>query len=169
MPTADARNVSYCRWRAPVRRCALALALVAVATNLADELPAIPDVSDDSRPRIAVAVFTAASDADPRDAWVPTALRELLTWRLRRVPGVTAIPTLRQRQALDELAFGSPEAVDAATTARSLGRRTCSPVVARGPRTSSPSHLRSGRSPSPNHPCRKSCCRRPASTRPSTR
>lgn len=47
--------------------------------------------------------FEAQPDGDPRDAWLPVAFEELLTWRLRRVPGLIAIPTVRLYQGRLEL------------------------------------------------------------------
>lgn len=49
--------------------------------------------------RICVAGFTADAAMDERDAWLPVAVEETLAWRLRRVPGVTVVPTIRAFQA----------------------------------------------------------------------
>ncbi len=53
-------------------------------------------------PPLAVVGFEAR-DLAARDAWVPLALEETLTWRLRRVPQLLAIPSVRLHQARDEL------------------------------------------------------------------
>jgi tetratricopeptide (TPR) repeat protein len=58
---------------------------------------------DDPRPVIAVIGFTTPGDGDPRDAWLATAFQEFLARRLRRTPGVVAIPTLRLVQSRNEL------------------------------------------------------------------
>lgn len=55
------------------------------------------------RPRVVVAGFSAPEGGDPRDAWVATALEELLAWRLRRVPALITVPTVRVQQARREL------------------------------------------------------------------
>ena len=53
---------------------------------------------------VAVVGFENAADSDARDHWMPVAFEEILTWRLRRVPGLVAIPTVRLYQARQELA-----------------------------------------------------------------
>jgi tetratricopeptide (TPR) repeat protein len=55
------------------------------------------------RPRIVVAGFTSPEASDPRDAWIATAAEELLAWRLRRVPSLITVPTVRVHQARREL------------------------------------------------------------------
>ncbi len=61
---------------------------------------------------LAVVGFGADETLDARDAWMPTAVAEALAWRLRRVPGLTAIPTIRAHQSRQELAekAGDPPA-----------------------------------------------------------
>jgi tetratricopeptide (TPR) repeat protein/TolB-like protein len=54
-------------------------------------------------PRLAIVDFASPTDGDPRDAWMTTAFEELLSRRLRRVPGLTVIPTVRLYQARREL------------------------------------------------------------------
>lgn len=53
---------------------------------------------------VAVAGFEADPGIDQRDVWLPTAVEETLAWRLRRVPGLTVIPTIRIHQSRRELA-----------------------------------------------------------------
>lgn len=65
--------------------------------------PAAAQQSEAPRP-IAVAGFTMAPDAQPRDAWLAVAVEETLCGRLRRVPGLTVIPTARVYQALRDTA-----------------------------------------------------------------
>jgi len=57
----------------------------------------------DSRPRVAVVGFTVGADADPRDHWTAVAIEELMARRLRRVPGLVVVPTIRLYQGRDEL------------------------------------------------------------------
>ncbi len=109
-----------CRGRRPA---ALGLVFVllggAVAASGADDPSAKPV---DDRPTIAVAPIEPAADGDPRDAWIGTAVSEVLTRRLRRVPGVCAIPTIRLHQARQELAgAGKPDDVPLARAAAALG------------------------------------------------
>jgi tetratricopeptide (TPR) repeat protein/TolB-like protein len=53
---------------------------------------------------LVVVGFRADEQLDPRDGWVPTAVEETLAWRLRRVPALTVVPTVRSHQARQELA-----------------------------------------------------------------
>lgn len=53
---------------------------------------------------LAVVGFHADAKLDARDAWLPTAVEETLAWRLRRVPALTVLPTIRTQQARRELA-----------------------------------------------------------------
>lgn len=53
---------------------------------------------------IAVAGFAMAPGSQPRDAWLAVAVEEVLCGRLRRVPGLTVIPTARVYQALRDTA-----------------------------------------------------------------
>ena len=55
------------------------------------------------RPHLAVAGFQSDQGVDPRDVWLATALEETLAWRLRRVPALLVVPTLRVHQARREL------------------------------------------------------------------
>ena len=52
----------------------------------------------------AVAGFEADANIDLRDVWIPTAIEETVCWRLRRVPGLTVIPSIRIHQSRRELA-----------------------------------------------------------------
>jgi len=58
----------------------------------------------DGRPRVAVVAIEAAPETDTRDTWLAVAFEELLTWRLRRVPTLITVPTIRLYQARLELA-----------------------------------------------------------------
>lgn len=58
--------------------------------------------AEEYRP-IAIVGFETAPPIDDRDTWLPVALEEVLTARLRRVPGTAAIPTIRCYQARREL------------------------------------------------------------------
>ncbi len=61
---------------------------------------------------LAVVGFRADEKLDARDTWMPTAVAETLAWRLRRVPGLTVVPTTRLHQSQQELAekAGDPPA-----------------------------------------------------------
>ena len=59
--------------------------------------------SIDSRPRLAVVGFESDPGGDPRDAWLATAFEELLSQRLRRVPGLLVVPVIRLHQGRSEL------------------------------------------------------------------
>jgi len=52
---------------------------------------------------LVVVGFRADEKLDARDAWIPTAVEETLAWRLRRVPGLIVVPTVRTHQARQEL------------------------------------------------------------------
>lgn len=67
-------------------------------TSLPASLPA-PDL----RPRVAVTGMTPDPQGDERDAWIAVAVEEVLTWRLRRVPTVVALPTIRLFQGRLEM------------------------------------------------------------------
>ena len=58
---------------------------------------------------------------DDRDAWIPTALEELLARRLQRVDTVVVLPTLRLHQARRELTDPTGTAPDWPNVARGLG------------------------------------------------
>ena len=66
--------------------------------------PATTQPAVDGRPRLAVVGFESDANGDPRDAWIPVALEELLARRLQRVPTLLALPTVRLYQARAELA-----------------------------------------------------------------
>ncbi len=54
-------------------------------------------------PRLAIAGFSPAEGTDARDTWLAVAVEEFLAERLRRVPGLITIPTVRLHQARAEL------------------------------------------------------------------
>lgn len=64
--------------------------------------PSTPHTHD-PRPKLAVVGFESEPQGDPRDAWLPVAFEELLTRRLRRVPALIVIPTIRVHQGRQEL------------------------------------------------------------------
>jgi len=86
---------------------AVTWALVAVSGGIAQET-----LSQDAGRRpashtasvapVAVVGFGGDTLAE-RDRWLPLAVQETLAWRLRRTPGVVAIPTMRLHQARQEL------------------------------------------------------------------
>jgi tetratricopeptide (TPR) repeat protein/TolB-like protein len=75
------------------------------------------------RPIIAIIGFESDPEGDPRDAWTATALEELLTWRLRRVPAVVAVPTVRVHQSRLELRGPEASALRWNDVVRGLGAR----------------------------------------------
>ncbi len=84
----------------------LAAILVATARQAAgqDSRPAPADARvPDTRPRLAVVDFQCEPGGDERDAWIATALEELLARRLQRVPDLAVIPTIRAYQARREI------------------------------------------------------------------
>lgn len=62
-----------------------------------------PGAATKLRPLV-IAGFRGDEQLDTRDAWIPTAVEETLAWRLRRVPGLTVVPTVRAHRARRELA-----------------------------------------------------------------
>ena len=102
-----------------VRRCTLVVLMTASAapaarspqTKPADEVAPTSSSAKTWTP-LAVVGFRADEQLDARDAWMPTAVAETLAWRLRRVPGLTVIPTIRAQQSRQELAekAGDPPA-----------------------------------------------------------
>lgn len=100
--------------------CAVLLAgPAAAAARPADSAPDAPDPQHsapppasapaaDPRPRLVIAGFEPAPDGDERDAWIATALEELLTYRLRRVPALRTVPTVRAYQGRQELKGPGP-------------------------------------------------------------
>lgn len=61
---------------------------------------------------IAIVGFEAVQPMDERDTWLPIALEEVLTARLRRIPGSAAMPTIRCYQARRELQESGAPAAD---------------------------------------------------------
>ena len=60
---------------------------------------------------ILVGGFEPQPGIDARDQWLATAAEETLSWRLRRVKGLIAMPPMRAHQARREIADGAPETV----------------------------------------------------------
>ncbi len=89
------RRISYGFFLAALS--GIALTPRAVAQEPPPALPA------DNRPRVAVIDITPGDGVDARDTWIGTAVQDVLTWRLRRVPKVVAIPSVRFYQARQEL------------------------------------------------------------------
>ncbi len=75
----------------------------------------------DARPRLAAVGFEADKEGDPRDAWLASAFEEALTWRLRRVPTLITIPTIRLYQAQQELQDPNAPPPPWPTVVRGLG------------------------------------------------
>jgi tetratricopeptide (TPR) repeat protein len=78
----------------------------AVAQSTDRESPAAASAASQPAPKwmpLAVVGLHADEALDTRDAWMPTAVTETLAWRLRRVPGLTVIPTIRAHQSRQEL------------------------------------------------------------------
>ncbi len=84
------------------------------------------------RPLIVVAGFTYPETGDPRDAWIATALEELLAWRLRRVPELITVPTVRIHQARRELSDEEETPPDWPRVASMLGATTLLTACAEG-------------------------------------
>ncbi len=83
--------------------------------------PELPSVRVDPRLRLAVAGFTIDPSGDPRDAWNGLAIEETLCWRLRRVPDLIAIPTVRLHQGRGELGASDDNLPKWDDVARGLG------------------------------------------------
>lgn len=81
----------------------VAACFVGPARGQLRELPVPPQPEADKRPRLLIAGFEPGPTTDERDAWVATAFEELLTWRLRRAPSISAMPTIRGYQGRLEL------------------------------------------------------------------
>lgn len=104
------------------RILAAAILLGISAPLLADiEVASTQRSGPDPRPRIAIAGFQPEPGGDPRDAWIPVALQELLAYRLRRLPTLLAIPTERAYQAYRELHEPGAEPPPWPNVARALG------------------------------------------------
>jgi len=84
--------------------CGWVIALTAVPTR-AGAQTAVETQPGAPHPWTALVVvgFEAHPQLDARDAWIPLAIEETLAWRLRRVPGMTVMPTYRAHQARREL------------------------------------------------------------------
>lgn len=99
------------------RIVALALLLTVVGPATAQTRPAA--ALTDARPRLAVVGFENDPADDERDAWIPPAVEELLSRRLRYVPGLIVAPPVRLYPARRELA--DPETPLPAWTAVARG------------------------------------------------
>lgn len=95
--------------------------VLAWASWAAADSPAAPTTQPETRPRVAVAGIESAADGDSRDAWLATALEELLSRRLRRVSQLVAVPTVRLYQARRELQAAGEAPPDWPAVARGLG------------------------------------------------
>jgi len=113
----------------PTTRAGACLAVLLPALALAGP-PA-----EDARPapQIGVAGIRAAEGGDSRDDWIPLAIEEMLTWRLRRVPGTRVIPTARLHQARQELGDAAGDAAPWPKALAALGGRTLVSGVCAGP------------------------------------
>ncbi|MFH1746005.1 MAG: tetratricopeptide repeat protein [Planctomycetota bacterium] len=78
------------------RRWYWMLTLLALAASSAG-------MTDAERPHLAVIDFQVTPGTAARDVWVATAVEETLAWRLRRVPDLLVVPTVRMHQARREL------------------------------------------------------------------
>jgi tetratricopeptide (TPR) repeat protein len=102
------------------------------------------------RPLIVIAGFTSPETGDPRDAWIATALEELLAWRLRRVPELITVPTVRVQQARRELNDEQEAPPDWPRVAAMLGATTLLTGSAEGSAEATTLHLRLGPPASPD-------------------
>lgn len=84
------------------------------------KLPSAAELRLD-RPHIVVADFAAMAEIDERDVWIPTALEEMLAWRLRRVDALIATPVVRAYQARRELQDDPEKAPPWDEVAKALG------------------------------------------------
>lgn len=85
------------------------------------------------QPLTAVAGFTCEG-CDERDLWTASAIEETLAWRLRRTPTVLVAPTVRVRQACEELRESPADALDWRRAVAALGvRRTLTGVCSGTP------------------------------------
>lgn len=74
-----------------------------------------------SRSPLLIVGFESAPQTEPRDAWIPVAFEEFLTWRLRRVPSLDVTPTVRAYQAWRDLADSPDSRPDWPRVGRALG------------------------------------------------
>jgi tetratricopeptide (TPR) repeat protein len=109
-----------------ITTCLLLGALIGVTGNAAGQ-PVAPHPEKTSgrttanRPHVAVAGFTASQDVSARDEWLPVGVEETLCWRLRRVPGVLVVPTMRVHKAQRELQEIGATAVTTQQAVAALG------------------------------------------------
>ncbi|MBI5864027.1 MAG: tetratricopeptide repeat protein [Planctomycetes bacterium] len=82
----------------------IAVGVAVIRLVAADAVAQTPAAAPET-PRVVVVVgFATDSSVDSRDAWLAAAFEETLAWRLRRIPELTIMPTLRAHQARRELA-----------------------------------------------------------------
>lgn len=103
MPKAARIIATICALVAFGRTGAAQDAPVAQSAPAVQAAPAAAAEPVDNRPRIAVIDILPGEGVDPRDAWIGPAVQDVLTWRMRRVPRVVAIPSVRLHQARQEL------------------------------------------------------------------
>jgi len=105
MPRTVGRILWYATGSVAAVACVTVAACVAAAAEQLASAPSTAPVTapSDARPRLALAGFEMDSAADPRDVWIATAIEETLAWRLRRVPALIVVPTVRAHQARREL------------------------------------------------------------------
>lgn len=72
-------------------------------------------------PTVLVIGFRSEASVESRDDWMPVAIEEFLTWRLRRSGVLTVSPTVRAYQARRELSGGPETAVEWSSVADALG------------------------------------------------
>ncbi|RMF78233.1 MAG: tetratricopeptide repeat protein [Planctomycetota bacterium] len=102
----EPHNAARTPFGAPTRNrwAIVALALVA-APAFGDDATTRPRELRTWRP-IALVGLQPADGLDARDRWMPTAVEEVLTRRLRRVPGLAVVSTMRAYQARREMRDG---------------------------------------------------------------
>lgn len=115
------------RW-VPVLLLALGPASIPVGAFSDPQAPASAPAAG---PPLLIVGFESGAGSQPRDAWLPVALEEFLTWRLRRVPALCVVPTVRAHQAWRDLAAPEQARPDWPRVGRTLGARrwlsaTCS-------------------------------------------
>ncbi len=90
------------------------------------------------RPIVAVIGWSPGDGVDERDTWISEAVEELLTWRLRRIPEVVAIPPIRSAQAQRDLKQADGTLPDWTEALPHLGAK----VLIRGRFTGTPDAIR---------------------------
>lgn len=110
----------------------LTLVCAAAAQDGASGPATRPSGAAAGRPHIAVIGFESAPATDPRDQWIATATEEVLTWRLRRTPGLIVAPTARLYQARRELREAGHPQTDWPAVVELVGARLVLSGVATG-------------------------------------